>query len=257
MKFSGVIATILFFSTTSFASINTYYEIHEVSEFTNGELGGRDLIKFAGDVSHKSFHPLGYKRGSRPALFGDIDLEQDDKGYFVKDVYCNFKVRNSVGPGSIPANNIMNTEHTWPQSKGAKREPFRGDLHHLFPTDSRANSVRGNHPFGEVEGESVSHDCTASQTGGIINPETGKSTGIRGYQPPVGHRGNVARALFYAAGFYGYSISPLQEHYLKKWHFEDPADSAEVERNDQIEAAQGNRNPYIDFPQMVDRIGDF
>ena len=45
----------------------------------------------------------------------------------------------------------MNTEHTWPQSKGATGAA-KSDLHHLFPTDSKANSIRGNHPFGIVTG---------------------------------------------------------------------------------------------------------
>ncbi len=236
---------------------NDYYGIDEVSELINGELSGRALIRYVSDVSHRAFRPLGYKRGTKPALFGDIDLEKDEKGYFVKDVYCNFKIRNRVGPGRIPANNTMNTEHTWPQSKGSRREPFRGDLHHLFPTDSRANSTRGSNPFGEVVGRAVGPNCTASQTGRMIDPETGRTSSKRAYQPPVEHRGNVARAMFYAAGFYKYSISPEEEYYLKKWHFEDPPDQKEIERNDEVQDAQGNRNPYIDFPELVDRIGDF
>lgn len=254
---SIVFVAFIFGSISALSSSNTYYEIHEAAEFTNGELTGHDLRRFVGDVSHKSFHPLGYKRGARPTLFGSIDLEKDEEGYFVKDVYCNFKVRNKVGLDKIPANNIMNIEHTWPQSKGAGKEPFRGDLHHLFPTNSRANSTRGNSPFGEVDGKSVSEDCTASKTGYLVDPVTGETTRTRGYQPPEEHRGNVARALFYAAGFYSYSISAMEEYYLKKWHRKDPVDAEEVERNNEIQGAQGNRNPYIDFPEIVERIGDF
>jgi len=214
-------------------------------------------MRYISDVSHRAFHPLGYKRGTKPALFGDIDLDRDENGYFVKDVYCNYKIRHRVGPNRIPNNNTMNTEHTWPQSKGSRREPFRGDLHHLFPTDSKANSKRGNFPFGEVDGKPVSSSCTASQAGFIINPETGRTSGKRGYQPPAEHRGNVARALFYSAGFYNKHISEMEEHYLKKWNREDPVDAFEVERNDEIQEAQGNRNPFIDFPEMAERVTDF
>lgn len=249
--------TLIFWSCFSVASSTSYYKLSEVSEFSKGDLKNGNLMRYVSDVSHRAFHPLGYKRGAKPALFGDIDLDRDENGYFVKDVYCNFKVRNRVGPDRIPNNNTMNTEHTWPQSKGSKREPFRGDLHHLFPTDSRANSMRGNHPFGEVDGRAVSSSCTVSQRGKIIDPETGKTTGVHGYQPPIEHRGNVARALFYAAAFYNKDISSIEEYYLKKWHEEDPVDAEEVERNNKIEEAQGNRNPYIDFPDLVDRIEDF
>jgi len=250
--------SLMFFSVSAFSSDETHYLPDEVSEFTSGSLEGRPLIKFVSDVSLRSFHPLGYKRGAKRAMFGDIDLQKDDKGFFIKDVYCNIKVRSRVGPDKIPTNSIMNAEHTWPQSKGARREPFRGDLHHLFPTDSRANSTRSSHLFGEVIGRPVREkDCTASKVGKMMHPETGKALGRHAYQPPVGHRGNVARALFYAAVSYGYKISELEEHYLKKWHEEDPVDASEMQRNEEIQEAQGNRNPFVDFPEMVSRVSDF
>ena len=53
------------------------------------------------------------------------------------------------------------------------------------------------------------------------------------------------------------SISPTQEQHLRNWHTEDPVDEAEVERNNQVQNAQGNRNPFIDFPHLVDDITDF
>lgn len=246
------------FCFNAHANEATYYKPGEVAEFTNGELKGADLRGFISHVSFRSFNPLGYKRRAKRVMFGSIDLEQDEKGFFIKDVYCNLKVRSDVGPGRIPTNNIMNAEHTWPQSKGSGHEPFRGDLHHLFPTDSRANSTRSSNIFGEVVGKAVrEEDCTASQVGSIINPETGKKMRVRGYQPPVEHRGNVARALFYSAISYGYRISNLEEYYLKKWHKEDPVDDAERERQDEIHEAQGNRNPFIDFPELAERFLDF
>ncbi len=256
MKFFCAV-TLFMWSCLSIASSQTYYEPKDLNELTNGQKTNNDLLDFISSVSHKSFHPLGYKRGAKPALFGEVDLERDENGYFVKDVYCNFKIRHRVGPNKVPNNNTMNTEHTWPQSKGSKSEPFRGDLHHLFPTDSRANSMRGNYPFGEVDGKKVSASCEASKSGFLIDPISGKTTGKRGYQPPLEHRGNVARALFYSAAFYNKHISELEEHHLKKWHWEDPVDQREIDRNDRIEEAQGNRNPYIDFPELVDRIEDF
>lgn len=259
MIFGVLVATsFMLFSVGSHASERTHYRPDEVSEFTSGSLRGKALKDFVSDVSLRSFNPLGYKRGAKKELFGNIDLEKDEKGFFVKDVYCNIKVRSHVGPDQIPTNNIMNTEHTWPQSKGSRREPFRGDLHHLFPTDSKANSTRSSHIFGEVIGQPVREkDCTASMIGKVVDPETGEAMRTSAYQPPVGHRGNVARALFYSAVSYGYKITQLEEYYLKKWHEEDPVDAAELERNDEIQEAQGNRNPFVDFPEMASRVTDF
>jgi hypothetical protein len=38
---------------------------------------------------------------------------------------------------------------------------------------------------------------------------------------------------------------------LYQWHLDDPVDPTEIFRNDKIESQQGNRNPYVDFPELV------
>ena len=172
---------------------------------------------------------LGYK-GARKVLFGTLHLQQDKEGYYVKDVYCNKKVRSGksrIGPGQIPSHSVINCEHTWPQSKFSRRFPKglqKSDLHHLYPTDSFANSVRGNYNFDEVNGLSVSDDCTASHTEGHGG----------NFEPPREHKGNVARALFYFSVRYNISIHHAQEELLRKWHEMDPVDTKERNRNDSL-----------------------
>jgi hypothetical protein len=235
-----------------------YYDSQTVRQFTLGRATDGSLLDIVKRAAGRNFRALGYKRGSKPALFGEIELERDASGYFIKDVYCGFIIRDRVGPRRQPKNNVMNTEHTWPQSKGSKREPARGDLHHLFPSDSRANSARGNHPFGEVvEPEDATRHCSLSQRGDILDPQTGKSSGRFGFQPPREHRGNVARAMFYVSARYGYRIGRLEEYWLRKWHLDDPVDAKELARNDAVEKAQGNRNPFVDYPELTERISDF
>ena len=41
---------------------------------------------------------------------------------------------------------------------------------------------------------------------------------------------------------------------LLQWNDEDPVSYIEKNRNNVIEGAQGNRNPFIDFPQLARRI---
>ena len=51
---------------------------------------------------------LGY-RGARKILFGKIHLEEDGRGYFVKDVYCRKDFTNketNIGPNTIPNSNF-------------------------------------------------------------------------------------------------------------------------------------------------------
>lgn len=197
---------------------------------------------------------LSYKQ-ARTHLFGDIYLDNDNGKYTIKDVYCEktFGQSAGVGPGRIPNHQVLNCEHTWPQSRFSSRESSsmqKGDLHHLYPTDSRANSTRGNIPFGEVDGEEVT-GCPLSERGDDIY------RGISSFEPPKYHKGNVARALFYFSVRYRISINDTEEVFLKQWHRDDPVDQDEIRRNEKIYQIQGNRNPFIDDPELVDQIDNF
>ena len=41
---------------------------------------------------------------------------------------------------------------------------------------------------------------------------------------------------------------------LLRWHEEDPVSQWEIERNETIYQYQGNRNPFIDLPELVELI---
>jgi hypothetical protein len=41
---------------------------------------------------------------------------------------------------------------------------------------------------------------------------------------------------------------------LLKWHRQDPVSQKEVDRNNAIQKTQGNRNPFIDYPYLVEYI---
>lgn len=204
---------------------------------------------------------LGYDK-ARVYLFGQIHLLNDESGTYLEDVYCNKKLRNGdfagqlvVGPLIIPSNQFINCEHTWPQSRFSKKfaKGFqKADLHHLYPTNSRANNERGNGPFGETNAKGL-NGCPASAKGA----STTAGNGINYFQPPIEHRGNVARALFYFSVRYQMPIDRVQEGFLRQWHHDDPVDEQELDRNNQIEDLQWNRNPFIDFPQLVNSIKDF
>ena len=206
-------------------------------------------------------HALGYD-GARKKLFGYLYLKTLTDGSFsVKDVYCekvytdaDFSVTPSIGPDLIPTGgSILNTEHTWPQSKFSGRflkEMQKSDLHHLFPTDSDMNNHRASLHFGYVVTKHDEQKCPQSKLG---ENEQGELV----FEVPDAQKGNTARAIFYFATRYQMQMSPTEEAALRRWDKQDPVDAEEYNQNNLIDQLQGNRNPYIDFADLLDRVNHF
>ena len=248
---------LLLIVTSAFAG-QTYYS-QELSTKLNDHLLKDDTLKIAlfTKISSKQTS-LGYD-GARRVMFGQLYLKSDENGYYVQDVYCQkrFGKNTGVSPRSIPKSAMLNCEHTWPQSKFTKAFPSdiqKADLHHLYPSDSRANSIRGNMNFTDVAhdiGILADGDCTASKFG------SSATNSNDGFEPPLSHKGNVARSIFYFSVRYKIAIPKKEEEVLRRWNDLDPVDQEEMDRNDKIEKAQGNRNPFIDFPTLANDINKF
>ena len=199
-------------------------------------LRNNDLLQqLRGEISH---HKSVDYSTAREIVILDIDNRAGD----VECVYTGKIIHTG---DKMPSSTVLNIEHTWPQSKGAKGVA-KTDMHHLYATDSKANSIRSSLPFGNIDPEA---NCKFEQGGSRCN---GKVFEVRKQ-----HRGNVARSMFYFSTCYNQRIDPQQEAVLRQWHKEDPVDANEIARNDKIEAIQNNRNPFIDHPEYVDMIQDF
>ncbi len=184
---------------------------------------------------------LGYS-SARQHMFGSIDNVNGG----VECVYTGVIVQTS----GIPDSDIMNCEHTWPQSKFSSADESKEvcDINHLYPTNSQANSIRGNYPFGIVTNSSWSVGGSKKGT---------NAQGVTVFEPRDQHKGDCARSMFYFAVCYNNPSSPFfndQEAVLRQWHVQDPVSTKEINRNNGIEDAQGNRNPFVDHPELVDRI---
>ncbi len=223
--------------------------------------GGNDLIVSTcnGKKTCYAHRSVGYN-GARIFLLGKFYLRSAGGQYGVHDVYCQRDYMGSEfesqkpGPGKIPDNKILNAEHTWPQSRFNPSFPSdiqKSDMHHLYPADSHLNSVRGNHEFGEVTKDRMGFDCQTSARFGT------NSKNEIVFEPPQNHKGNVARALFYFSVRYDLPIRADEESALRKWNKEDPVDAEELDRNEKIMTLQGDRNPFVDFPELVDRVNNF
>lgn len=205
-------------------------------------------------VRSTHIHPITNYKESRQIMFGNLYLQSNNT---LKDVYCDmtFTSQQGVGPNKIPDSNIVNCEHTWPQSKFTNKYPIdiqKNDLHHLFPAYSKANSSRSNNPLGTVisKHESIPN-CSASMRGNI------SETNSVGFEPPDYHKGNVARALFYFSLRYDLSIPDEQEKTYRIWNDLDPVDAEEASVNLKIKSIQGNSNPFIEHPEDLSLVDDF
>jgi len=153
----------------------------------------------------------------------------------VKTGYVNRSEAQTTSPQ-------FNTEHTFPQALFSSDPPMVSDLHHLFAVKASANSERGNKPFGNVSNPSW-------QDGGSTSDN---ST----FEPRDEQKGQAARAmLYFVLRYENYSnFLSSQEGALRQWHLDFPADDIQKTRNQGIFNTQGNRNPFVDYPQLIDRI---
>jgi len=116
---------------------------------------------------------------------------------------------------------------------------MEGDMHNLAPAIGELNADRSNRPYGEVPGEPRDY--------GACDFEVDRASGRMGkveLAPSV--RGDAARAWLYMAEAYGIGLEDEEQRLLLEWAESDPPDAWERERNALVEAAQGNRNPFID-----------
>lgn len=164
----------------------------------------------------------------------------------------------------------MNIEHAFANSWWGKIEnQAYKDLHHLYPSDGPANIKKSNHPIGVVDGENPYDN-------GVIKVGKSSSRGevMTAWEPADRYKGDFARTYLYMVTCYedfadlwrGDGLKYLLENntypvfqewaykLLLKWCKDDPVDDLERERNESVYAIQGNRNPFIDYPDLAEYI---
>lgn len=52
----------------------------------------------------------------------------------------------------------------------------------------------------------------------------------------------------------GARLRPWYDAMLRRWAKADPVSQKEIDRNNAVQAYQGNRNPFIDYPELIDMI---
>ncbi len=199
----------------------------------------------------QGYSQLSYN-AARDAMFMTIDNKRfNGQGATVNTLECVYTGFNKTGYSSRSdaqnTNPQFNTEHTFPQGFFNSNLPMRSDIHHLYPTTNNSNSQRGNKPFGTVT------NGTAVTLGGgsFYNNTT--------FEPRNVQKGATARAMMYfVVRYQDYSNHfSVQQNILRTWHNNFPVTPAEITRNNDVQLVQGNRNPFVDYPQLEKRITNF
>ena len=202
-----------------------------------------------------------------------VDLRADGT---VWDMYssCTFYTSDYCGYGDITeACQCYNREHVVPQSWWGNddEQPMRTDLHHVIPTDGLSNSKRSAWPYGEVSGTPTWSNDAGSKLG---YGTYGSSGNNYVFEPADEYKGDIARIYFYMATCYrdknlkaggkGYqvfnysgttlSFTDKAKALFLKWHRNDPVSDKEIKRNNGVKNKQGNRNPYIEMPELIEYI---
>ena len=149
--------------------------------------------------------------------------------------------------------NGWNREHVWPKSLGGDTTSGGGaDLHHIRPSDAVVNSTRNNYKYGNTNGGTAKYGS---------NPASGYLGGYLGggyFEPLDNVKGDVARICLYVYVRWGSawgatSITKVFQSVdvLLEWCALDPVDTWEMGRNEVIQDIQGNRNVFIDYPELA------
>lgn len=231
-------------------------------------LTGDELYNSLHDIIKKDFYALRYEDAKHVLSYSDRDPltnYESLRGMYDNDSIATYWI--GTGEGS------WQREHVWPNSKlgvksvTASTRNQASDIHNLRAITS-INQTRSNRYFASGSGSAT-------------------TVGTDAFYPGDDHRGDVARILFYMDVMYDVlkltNDTKLLENnkdtnytedgaysgildLLIEWHKLDPVDEFELKRNDFIHQGvaldpsgkeitpQGNRNPFIDKPELVHLI---
>ena len=241
------------------------------ASYYNGAVGKSDeaLMTALRNIIH-SHTEVSYSSGLLKA-FAKADV--DAQGYII-DIYSNCRYSPSDnGSSASHMGEGYNREHSFPRSWfGGEVAPMNTDVFHIYPTDIHVNSQRGNHPYGVcANGTRLSYGSYVAK--GKLGTCTYPGYSGTVFEPDDEYKGDLARTYFYMATCYktelpswpgsaqlDYSrnkykaFSTWTINMLMEWHRLDPVSEKEIKRNEAVYGIQGNRNPFIDHPELAELI---
>lgn len=238
-------------------------------------LYGADLKKAVKSVARRNFRQVPY--GTKSTLctwqvFLESDTYYDHGVRYWWDMYSD----NAIAAPDRYTRGDMNIEHAVPNSwwGGDSSLDAYMDLFHLNPSDATANNHKQNYPLGIVaslsDADTWYNDGRITTVGKPPLASCGGATYV--FEPADEYKGDFARAFFYIFSTYDdiawrssgtnwmydvkspLTLKPWAYDMLLEWAENDPVSQKEIDRNDAIAKYQGNRNPFIDYPDLAKHI---
>lgn len=262
---SILLLALLWFAQISYANVITgvaaipdgYYD------GVSGKKGADNILNALNTCISKDYNEISYK-GLEPHYL-NTDFYSDT----LWDMYstCHF-VYEDANKAQKQVCDGWNKEHVCCQS-WLGSGPMVSDLFNVYPTDARINNLRSNYPYGVVSTFSgFSGDPDKHGLGKLGSSVAGVGTV---YEPDDRYKGDFARTFFYMVARYRsnilnsgngsqmFSSNPTNLttyalNFLLQWHRNDPVSEKEIDRNQAVYGEQNNRNPFIDYPDLVEYI---
>lgn len=229
----------------------------------SGKKGADNILNALNTCISKNYKEISYKALEPHYL--NTDFYSDT----LWDMYstCHFTYEDA----NVPQEKVCdgwNKEHVCCQS-WLGSGPMVSDMFNVYPTDARINNLRSNYPYGVVSTFSgFSGDPDKHGLGKLGSSVAGVG---KVYEPDDRYKGDFARTFFYMVARYRsnvlnsgngsrmFSSNPTNLttyalNFLLQWHRNDPVSEKEIDRNQAVYGEQNNRNPFIDYPDLVEYI---
>lgn len=207
------------------------------------------------------------------SAFSTTDVRSDGKIWDIYSNISNFEYQSKGENVSSQEGVNYNREHSVPQSWFSSASPMKADLFHVYPVDGKINTLRSDHPYGEV---ATVKSASANNFSKYGTPTAACGSPVNVFEPADEYKGDLARTYFYMATCYkdrlaswtgevfgatmakdiltGYNnypgMAPWALRMFIRWSKQDPVSLKEIDRNEAIYKLQGNRNPFIDSPGL-------
>ena len=271
-------------SSSGGSDVVSYYDNYYSSlvSWQNGE----DLKNQLHAIIRNGYQPLSY---TTPNYETNIDADHTKSDFEYLDVIYSADNLFKTETG----NSGWQREHAWCASlmcgsltaNAVKMKGRATDFHNLFAANASANMSRGNKNYGTADTSASNYTDRT-----VKNGDDGYSYSSN-FEPGDIDKGRLARAIFYMATMYkddemdtinnvnmkGLTIQEDPVDYvagsyeafaignlstLLTWNYAIDVDYLEMQHNVSVyqhvyEAdgyAQGNRNPYVDFPSLAEYV---